>query len=240
MAFTERARSGRDALARCRVPEGETRRNVLIIAVELPSLTFQPKDIRGNPISRFCLDGAAQWCQRKRGAPGRRSSSETYTSRPLGARDSISRLRVFHIMLSKDVPEISAPKDRRNWSPVPGAKRPETGRIKGWIMHPGGARLAWQRGTELGLTKCDTQASLGYSRNWGSLERYNLFILQECWKKGRSMPRIRGGGGVGPGFSAEFLLLCNGLSVIAFSRCSSPVVCWRFVGCASPDATSRR
>jgi len=81
--------------------------------------------------------------------------------------------------------------------------------IKGWILHPGGARLLSTVEQQLGLCKCDTQPSWDILGNVGNLSSATiLFILQEWLEK---RPLKAGEHAVaaafGPGFSAEFLLL---------------------------------
>jgi alkylresorcinol/alkylpyrone synthase len=115
----------------------------------------------------------------------------------------------FHIMLAKDVPEMIGAKIgglvsgflERN-----GRTREEN---KGWILHPGGARLLGNVETQLGLTKCDTQPSWDILGNVGNLSSATiLFILQEWLEKRPLKPgEYAVAAAFGPGFSAEFLLL---------------------------------
>src|SRR6267378_7201330 len=84
--------------------------NVLIIAVELPSLTFQRKDIsQANLISSILFgDGAAAVLVTGREVHGPKIMvSETYTfPDSLGAMGFDLRDSGFHILLAKDVPEM--------------------------------------------------------------------------------------------------------------------------------------
>src|SRR5258706_4694474 len=79
--------------------------------------------------------------------------------------------------------------------------------IKGWILHPGGARLLGNIETELGLCKCDTQPSWGILGNMGNLSSATiLFILQEWMVKKPLHPgEYALAAAVGPGFSAAVL-----------------------------------
>src|SRR5881392_1608567 len=188
--------------------------NVLIISVELPSLTFQRKDIsQANLISSILFgDGAAAVIVSSNdNAPGPRILvSETYTfPDSLGAMGFDLKDSGFHILLAKDVPEMIGGRigglvegflDRH------GRKREE---IKGWILHPGGARLLGNIETELGLCKCDTQPSWDILGNVGNLSSATiLFILQEWLEKRPLQPgEYALAAAFGPGFSAEFLLL---------------------------------
>jgi len=81
--------------------------------------------------------------------------------------------------------------------------------IKGWILHPGGARLLGNIEEELGLDKKDTQPSWDVLGNVGNLSSATiLFILQEWLDKRPLKPGdLAFAAAFGPGFSAEFLLL---------------------------------
>jgi alkylresorcinol/alkylpyrone synthase len=187
--------------------------NVLIIAVELPSLTFQRKDIsQANLISSILFgDGAAAVVVSGNGARGPKILvSETYTfPDSLGAMGFDLKDSGFHILLAKDVPEMIGAKIGElvsNFLKRHGRTREE---IKGWILHPGGARLLGNVETELGLTKCDTQPSWDILGNVGNLSSATiLFILQE-WLEKRPLNagEYAVAAAFGPGFSAEFLLL---------------------------------
>lgn len=187
--------------------------NALILAVELPSLTFQRKDIsQANLISSILFgDGAAAVIVSGSQRPGPQILvSETYTfPDSLGAMGFDLRDSGFHIILSKDVPEMIGERIRElvhGFLERQGKKRED---IKGWILHPGGARLLGTIEQQLGLCKCDTQPSWDILGNVGNLSSATiLFILQE-WLEKRP---LRTGehalaAAFGPGFSAEFLLL---------------------------------
>jgi alkylresorcinol/alkylpyrone synthase len=112
-------------------------------------------------------------------------------------------------LLAKDVPEMIGGKIRGlvdDFLERQGRKREE---IKGWILHPGGARLLGNVEAELGLKKCDTQPSWDILGNVGNLSSATiLFILQEWLEKRPLQPGDYAlAAAFGPGFSAEFLLL---------------------------------
>jgi alkylresorcinol/alkylpyrone synthase len=188
--------------------------NVLIIAVELPSLTFQRKDIsQANLISSILFgDGAAAVLVTSQPRPRRPKIlvSETYTfPNSLDAMGFALRDSGFHILLSKDVPELIGSQIRElvdGFLERNGRKRED---IKGWILHPGGARLLGNIEAELGLSKCETQPSWDILSNVGNLSSATiLFILQEWLDKRPLKPGDYAfAAAFGPGFSAEFLLL---------------------------------
>jgi alkylresorcinol/alkylpyrone synthase len=188
--------------------------NVLILSVELPSLTFQRKDIsQANLISSILFgDGAAAVIvSGKKTAPGPRILvSETYTfPDSLGAMGFDLKDSGFHILLAKDVPEMIGEKIEGlvdGFLSRHGLTRPD---IKGWILHPGGARLLGNVEKALGLNKCQTQPSWDILGSVGNLSSATiLFILQE-WLEKRPLQKgeIAMAAAFGPGFSAEFLLL---------------------------------
>src|SRR5271168_2601319 len=137
--------------------------NVLIIAVELPSLTFQRKDIsQANLISSILFgDGAAAVVVRSKEMPGPKILvSETYTfPDSLGAMGFDLKDSGFHILLDKGVPEMIGKRIKElvhGFLERQGLKQED---IKGWILHPGGARLLGNVEEALGLKKCETQPS---------------------------------------------------------------------------------
>jgi alkylresorcinol/alkylpyrone synthase len=187
--------------------------NVLIIAVELPSLTFQRKDIsQANLISSILFgDGAAAVLVSGRDVKGPKILvSETYTfPDSLGAMGFDLRDSGFHILLDKGVPEMIGAKIRGLIDGFLGRHGKKQEDIKGWILHPGGARLLGNVEIALGLTKCQTQPSWDILANVGNLSSATiLFILQEWLEKRPLKPgEFALAAAFGPGFSAEFLLL---------------------------------
>ncbi len=187
--------------------------NVLIIAVELPSLTFQRKDIsQANLISSILFgDGAAAVIVTGQPKPGPRILvTETYTfPDSLGAMGFDLRDSGFHILLAKDVPEMIGAKIKELVHGFLSRNGKTQKDIKGWILHPGGARLLGNVEEALGLCKCDTQPSWDILANVGNLSSATiLFILQE-WLEKRPLQvgEHAMAAAFGPGFSAEFLLL---------------------------------
>lgn len=191
------------------VPDG----NVLIIAVELPTLTLQRKDIsQANLISSVLFgDGAAAVVVTGKPRKGPKILvSETYTfPDSLGAMGFDLRDSGFHILLDKSVPEMIGARIRAlvdGFLERHGKKQED---IKGWILHPGGSRLLGNVEQALGLTKADTQPSWDILGSVGNLSSATiLFILQEWMEKRPLQPGdIAMAAAFGPGFSAEFLLL---------------------------------
>jgi alkylresorcinol/alkylpyrone synthase len=188
-------------------------RTALLVSVELPTLTFQRKDFsQANLISAILFgDGAAGVVITGREAPGPRIlASECYLfPDSLDAMGFDLRDSGFHIVLSKDVPQLIREKVKglvdgflaRN-----GLRRED---ISAFLLHPGGQKLLSFMEAELGLSRTDTEFSWDVLRRFGNLSSASvLFILQELLSK-REM--ASGSYGLlmsfGPGFTAEMILL---------------------------------
>lgn len=188
-------------------------KNVLIISVELPSLTFQRKDITQAALISAILFGdgaAAVIVSGSRNAGPQILASETYTfPNSLDAMGFDLRDSGFHILLSKDVPQMIGGEILPlvdGFLAKHGLSRAE---IKGWILHPGGAKLLSAIEEQLGLCHCHTQFSWDVLGEYGNLSSATiLFILREWLEKGDLQPGDYAlAAAFGPGFSAEFLLL---------------------------------
>ena len=188
-------------------------KNVLIISVELPSLTFQRKDVsQANLISAILFgDGAAAAIVsggKNRGPKVLTSESYTFPN-SLDAMGFDLRDSGFHILLSKDVPEMIGSEIRGLVEGFLKRNHVECGQIKGWILHPGGARLLGNIEEQLGLRRCHTQFSWDVLSEYGNLSSATILFILDKWLANGP---LRAGdlalaAAFGPGFSAEFLLL---------------------------------
>ncbi|PYU07054.1 MAG: type III polyketide synthase, partial [Acidobacteria bacterium] len=188
-------------------------KNALIISVELPSLTFQRKDVsQANLISAILFgDGAAAAIVsggKNRGPKVLTSESYTFPN-SLDAMGFDLRDSGFHILLSKDVPEMIGSEIRGLVDGFLKRNHVECGQIKGWILHPGGARLLGNIEEQLGLRRCHTQFSWDVLSEYGNLSSATILFILDKWLANGP---LRAGdlalaAAFGPGFSAEFLLL---------------------------------
>lgn len=188
-------------------------RTALLVAVEIPTLTFQPKDIsQANLISAVLFgDGAAGVVVTGREAPGPRIlASECFLfPNSLTAMGFDLRDTGLHIVLSKDVPELIRERVKglaEGFLARQGLRKED---MSAFLLHPGGQKLLSFMQEELGLTRADTEISWEILRRYGNLSSASvLFILNE-WLVQREMPS--GSYGLlmafGPGFTAEMMLL---------------------------------
>lgn len=188
-------------------------RTALLVAVEIPTLTFQRKDIsQANLISAVLFgDGAAGVVVTGREAPGPRIlASECFLfPNSLTAMGFDLRDTGLHIVLSKDVPELIRDRVKglaEGFLARQGLRKED---ISAFLLHPGGQKLLSFVQEELGLSRADTEISWEILRRYGNLSSASvLFILNE-WLVQREMPP--GSYGLliafGPGFTAEMILL---------------------------------
>jgi alkylresorcinol/alkylpyrone synthase len=190
---------------------------VLLVAVELPTLTFQRRDLsQANLVSAMLFgDGAAAAVVtgRERRGPRILDSESFLFPDSLDAMGFDLRDSGFHIILSKEVPQMIR---ERIGGLVDGflARHSLTrGDLQAYILHPGGQKLLHFMEQELGLSSRHTQPSWDVLRDFGNLSSASvLFVLHQWLGQGTSDTRLRPGdlgllAGFGPGFSAEMLLL---------------------------------
>lgn len=186
---------------------------VLIVSVELATLTFQRGDLsQANLISCVLFgDGAAAAVVTGREASGPRIvDTTTYTfPQSLDAMGFDLRESGFHIVLSKDVPQMVRDKIRElvdNFLSRRGLTRKE---LAAFILHPGGQKLLSYIEEQLGLCRCDTQLSWDVLGQYGNLSSATILFILDAWLTTKTMnPGDYGlAAAFGPGFSAELLLL---------------------------------
>lgn len=206
--------AGAAALSRARdYLQAFPKAHVLIVAVELPSLTFQRRDLSmPNMVSCAIFgDGAAAAVVTGDAVAGPRIvDSQSYLFP-----DSIEAMGFdlkdggLHIVLSKDVPDLvrSRIKGIIGGFLAPHGVEPE--QLKAFMLHPGGKKILHYLEDELGLSRQDTLNSWHVLENFGNMSSASiLFVLEKLLAE---PPRQAGDYGLmaafGPGFSAEMLLL---------------------------------
>jgi alkylresorcinol/alkylpyrone synthase len=115
----------------------------------------------------------------------------------------------FHIVLSKDVPQLIREKIAGLVDGFLGRHRLDRRDVSAFLLHPGGQKLLSYIEEQLGLSECDTRISWEVLRQYGNLSSATiLFILHE-WLTTRQVDSGKYGlaAAFGPGFSAELLLL---------------------------------
>jgi len=206
--------AGASAMAHAReFLRGFPGRNVLIVVVELPSLTFQRQNLsQANLISTILFgDGAAAALVvgRPRAGPRILDAESFLFPQSIEAMGFDLKETGFHIVLSRDIPELIRSRIRE----LVGCFLARNGlgpeRIDAFVLHPGGAKLLASIEKELGLPRERTQPSWDVLREYGNLSSASvLFVLHEWLTKRRVAPGSHGlMAAFGPGFTAEQLLL---------------------------------
>jgi len=188
-------------------------RTALLIAIELPTLTFQRRDLsQANLISAALFgDGAAAAVVT--GGSGRGPAiidSQSYLfPSSIDAMGFELKDTGFHIVLSREVPQLIREKIGALVDCLLARHALTREQIRAFILHPGGQKLLSYMQQELGLCSCQIQPSWDVLRDYGNLSSASvLFVLHEWMARGEAKT---GDSGVlaafGPGFSAEMLLL---------------------------------
>jgi alkylresorcinol/alkylpyrone synthase len=186
---------------------------VLIISVELPSLTFQRGDIsQANLISCVLFgDGAAAAIVTGRPLAGPRVvATETYTfPQSLDAMGFALRDSGFHILLSKDVPDMIRAKIRNLVDAFLTRHDLTLDRMAAFLLHPGGQKLLSYVQEELGLTRAETELSWQVLGDYGNLSSATILFILHAWlaRPAMQIGDLALAAAFGPGFSAELLLL---------------------------------
>lgn len=186
---------------------------ILLVAVELPSLTLQRGDIsQANLISAVLFgDGAAAAVITGRPANGATivdAASHIFPD-SLDAMGFELRDRGFHIVLSKDVPDLIRRQIGGLVDDFLARQSLSRADLKAFVLHPGGQKLLSYMEQELGLCRCQVEPSWNTLRDYGNLSSASvLFVLHEWLEHRRAKTGDFGLlAAFGPGFSAEMLLL---------------------------------
>lgn len=187
--------------------------NVLVITVELPSLTFQPHDTSMANIVATALfgDGAAAALVTGQPRPGVEivGTQSALIPGTLGDMGYDLRDSGFHMVLSKDVPAILREQIGRLSMSFLTQHGLGVEQIAAFALHPGGKKILEYLEQELRLRHEQTQPSWAVLRDYGNLSSAAvLFVLHE-WLTKRDLKSGQYGlaAGFGPGLSAELLLL---------------------------------
>jgi alkylresorcinol/alkylpyrone synthase len=193
---------------------------VLVVAVELPSLSLQRHDLSpANLVSTALFgDGAAAAVLAGAGAETRTSKAprlrvlETLCHIFPGTTGALGfelRDDGFHSILSKDVPALLKTEIAALARALAGRRGLARDDLSFFVLHPGGRRILGVVEEELRLTREDTQPSWDVLRDFGNQSSASvLFVLDRHLVE---RPPAMGARGVlaafGPGLAVDLLLL---------------------------------
>jgi predicted naringenin-chalcone synthase len=191
---------------------------VAVVAIELPSLTFQKHDLSMTNLVAASIfgDGAAAAIVRGpragdgNGVPGPTLIDSTTHLYPHSHHLMGFELKDggFHIVLDRDVPHALRGKVRPLVEQLCTRHQLRVADLRFCVLHPGGRRILEDLDADLGLTGL-TEPSWDVLRRYGNLSSATvLFVLDEVLR--RQSPPLGAWGllaAFGPGFSAEMSLL---------------------------------
>lgn len=206
------------AAALCRAHDfllGHPRGHVLIVAVELPTLSFQHDDVSVAQLVSTALfgDGAAAVVLGGREDPeigptilGTRSHLFPESTEALGfdLRDD-----GFHVLLAKDLPQrlhgsLCGVVDR-----LLEETRLTRADLTRFVLHPGGRKILNAIEAALGIDRPQAQPSWDVLREHGNTSSAAVIFVLDRWMRGPRLPaRVHGLlAAFGPGLSAELCVL---------------------------------
>ena len=188
-------------------------KNVLLIAVELPSLTFQRRSFtQANIISSILFgDGAAAAVISSEPRTGPQIlATETYLFP--SSHDAMGfdlKEDGFHIILSKDVPDLIRGRIKQLVDCFLSRQNLKRSEIAAFVLHPGGRKLMDYMEAELGLCRHKTEPSWDVLNEYGNLSSASVLFVLHDWLRKKNVEQGQYGlmAAFGPGFSAELLLL---------------------------------
>jgi len=186
---------------------------VLVVSVELPTLTFQRDDLsQANLISSVLFgDGAAAAIVTGRPDEGLHIMDSTTYTFP-GSLDAMGfdlRDTGFHIVLSRDVPDLIRARIKELVDSFLARHGLSRDRIATFLFHPGGQKLLTYIEEQLALCQCQTRLSWDILAQYGNLSSATILFVLDAFLATRTMCQgdYSLAAAFGPGFSAELVLL---------------------------------
>jgi alkylresorcinol/alkylpyrone synthase len=188
--------------------------HVLIVSVELPTLSFHGGDQRAEQLVSTALFGDGAAAVLLGGGQGA-SGVSILVSRPHRFPETTGVLGFdlhddgLHVVLAKELPDIL----RAQLAPVVDdlLARAEIGRddLRSCVLHPGGKAILLGIEEALALDRSRTQPSWDVLREYGNQSSAGVLFVLERWVEGHRPPAGSHGllAAFGPGLSAELCLL---------------------------------
>ncbi|MFD1707199.1 type III polyketide synthase [Siminovitchia sediminis] len=191
---------------------------VLLVAVELCSLTFQKNDLSKSNIIGTSLfaDGAAAvlLCGDHSKRPGDRPYPKVLDSKSTLLDDSLDVMgwdvkdEGLFVVFSKDIPTLVERWLEPNVCDFLQKHQMDVQDIHCFIAHPGGKKVITAYEKALNLEREKTAEALKVLRNYGNMSSPTvLFVLQHFLQKNIQTGRYGLITALGPGFSSELLLV---------------------------------
>ena len=202
---------------------GHPRAHVLVVAVELPSLSLQRLDVSPDNLVASALfgDGAAAVLvtgddvapsPSSAAAAGVRIRETLCHTRPESTRALGFDLHEdgFHAVLAKDVPALVRADLGGLVAALAAAAGVDARALEAFVVHPGGKRILGAVEEALGLRREQTLPSWEVLRDHGNQSSASVLFVLERWMRGHARPAAGTTGimaAFGPGLTTELLLL---------------------------------
>lgn len=207
---------GAGGLARAaHLAAADAKSRVLLVSVEISSLTFQPQDFSKSNLvaSALFADGAAAVLVSGDQADGSgievMDSQTTIWPRTLDVMGWEFTQTGMKVIFSKSIPHLLAKHIRENIMSLLGRHRLELTDLAHFAIHPGGAKVLESFQDSLQLPRDALDHSRFVLENYGNMSSPTmLFVLQRLIASQRPRTGQLGlGAAFGPGFSSELVLL---------------------------------
>lgn len=188
-------------------------KNIMVLSVELPSLTYQHDDPSPANLVSSAIFGDGAACVIFEAGAGRGIEILDVESMlfpdTLGAMGYEMQNEGLHIVLSKDVPNLVRGGIREPIETLLSRNGLAVEDISAWLLHGGGRKIIEYIEEELTLPRGRTQPSWDVMRDFGNMSSATvLFVLHEWEYQCRPAPGSYGlMVAFGPGLSAELLLM---------------------------------
>ncbi|HET7629632.1 MAG TPA: 3-oxoacyl-[acyl-carrier-protein] synthase III C-terminal domain-containing protein [Bacillales bacterium] len=195
--------------------------NVLILSVELCSLTFQPNDLSKSNLVGTSLFGDGAACVLMAGDQSPLLSHSALSARPSvrGVESSFMpdsedvmgwdvRNEGLHVIFSKSIPAIVERWLKPNVDAFLEKQGTARGSLSCFIAHPGGKKVLSAYKMSLAIKDEMMAPARNVLRNYGNMSSPTvLFVLAEQMTASADPGEVGLAVALGPGFSAEFMLL---------------------------------
>jgi alkylresorcinol/alkylpyrone synthase len=192
---------------------GHPQANVLVISVELPTLSFQRDDLSAANLVSTALfgDGAAAvlLSGRDLGGPAVVDAQSHLFPHTLDALGFDLKQDGFHVVLAPELPGLVRGDVARLVNELLARNGVPRSSVTAFPLHPGGRRILNAVEDQLGLGPEDTGPSRNVLRRYGNQSSASvLFVLHEWLTERRPTAGSHGLlGAFGPGFSSELMVL---------------------------------
>lgn len=182
---------------------------VLVLAVELATLTFQPQDFSADHIVSCAIFGDASAAMLLTNRPGPGLTIERtgtcFFPNTIDFMGFDLEASGFHIFLSEKIPRFI----REELMPTVKDLLRDAPPINRWLVHPGGPKILDAIEDALSLPRGGLVESRDVLRRFGNLSSVTiLFVLDACLKSGAMCDGERDGVvAVGPGFQMDYAIL---------------------------------